>query len=45
MLKSLLDRFRNTRIDYVCSDCARAFDLPYDACPICEEGDLHRVVN
>ncbi|WP_435154621.1 hypothetical protein [Haladaptatus sp. DFWS20] len=43
-LQRLINWFRNTRIDYVCADCGRAFDLPLDSCPSCEAEPLHRIV-
>ena len=43
-LQRLVKRFRNTRIDYVCPECARAFELPYEECPLCDGDCLYRVV-
>ncbi|WP_458188507.1 hypothetical protein [Haladaptatus sp. NG-WS-4] len=43
-LHRFVNRIRNTRIDYVCPDCARAYDLPYGACPMCDSERLHRIV-
>ncbi len=44
LLRRLANRFRNTRVDYVCPECGRAFNLPLDACPSCEGDELHRIV-
>ncbi len=33
MSLGLISRLKNTRVDYVCPECARAFDLPFDDVP------------
>ncbi|WP_458205388.1 hypothetical protein [Haladaptatus sp. NG-SE-30] len=43
-LRRVVQRIRNTRIDYVCPECARAFDLPFQTCPVCDGDELHRIV-
>ncbi|WP_227374176.1 hypothetical protein [Haladaptatus halobius] len=43
-VRRLVNRIRNTQIDYVCPDCGRAFDLPSETCPACDGERLYRIV-
>lgn len=44
MSLGLISRLKNTRVDYVCPECARAFNLPFDRCPACECDRLYKIV-
>ncbi len=39
-----ISRLKNTRVDYVCPECARAFNLPCERCPACDCDRLYKIV-
>ncbi len=43
-VRRLVNRIRNNQIDYVCPNCARAFNLPSETCPVCDDEPLYRIV-